>query len=44
MIDTKTQLRFVVQNLTDSKNISELHARVVVTTNSSGPTENIQVR
>ncbi|MGB0029427.1 MAG: hypothetical protein WBP64_21585 [Nitrososphaeraceae archaeon] len=36
MIDAKTQLRFVVQNLTDSKNINDLHARVVVTTNSSG--------
>ena len=36
MIDTKTQLRFAVQNLTDSKNIGELHARVVVATNSSG--------
>ena len=36
MIDTKTQLRFAVQNLTDSKNISDLHARVVLVTNSYG--------
>jgi hypothetical protein len=36
MIDTKTQLRFAVQNLTNSKNINKLLARVVVTTNSSG--------
>ncbi len=35
-VDAKTQLRFVVQNITNSKNINDLHARVVVTTNSSG--------
>ena len=36
MIDAKTLLRFAVQNLTDSKNISDLHARVVLVTNSYG--------
>jgi hypothetical protein len=36
LIDTKTQLRFAVQNLTNSKNINKLLARVVVATNSSG--------
>jgi hypothetical protein len=36
VIDAKTQLRFSVQNITNTKNINDLHARVVVTTNSSG--------
>jgi hypothetical protein len=36
VVDAKTQLRFSVQNITNSKNINDLHARVVVTTNSSG--------
>ena len=36
VVDAKTQLRFVVQNITNSKNVNDLHARVVVTTNSSG--------
>ena len=36
LVDAKTQLRFAVQNMTNSKNINDLHARVVVTTNSSG--------
>jgi hypothetical protein len=36
LVDAKTQLRFTVQNITNSKNINDLHARVVVTTNSSG--------
>lgn len=36
VVDSKTQLRFVVQNVTNSRNINDLHARVVVTTNSSG--------
>ena len=36
LIDAKTQLKFAVQNMTNSKNINDLHARVVVTTNSSG--------
>ena len=35
-VDAKTQLRFVVQNLTNSKNINDIHARVVVATNNSG--------
>ena len=36
VVDAKTQLHFSVQNITNSKNINDLHARVVVTTNSSG--------
>lgn len=36
LVDAKTQLRFAVQNMTNFKNINDLHARVVVTTNSSG--------
>lgn len=35
-VDAKTQLRFAVQNLTNSKNINDIHARVVVATNNSG--------
>jgi len=35
-VDAKTQLKFVVQNISNSKNINDLHARVVITTNSSG--------
>ena len=36
VVDAKTQLRFTVQNISNSKNINDLHARVVVTTNSIG--------
>jgi hypothetical protein len=36
IVDAKTQLNFIVQNITNSKNIDDLHARVVITTNSSG--------
>jgi hypothetical protein len=36
IVDAKTQLKFLVQNMTNSKNVNDLHARVVITTNSSG--------
>jgi hypothetical protein len=36
IIDSKTQMRFTVQNLTTNENIKDLAARVVVVTNSSG--------
>jgi hypothetical protein len=36
IIDSKTQMKFEVQNLTSGMNIKNFHARVVVSTNSSG--------
>jgi hypothetical protein len=36
IIDSRTQMKFEVQNLTTNENIKDLAARVVITTNSSG--------
>jgi hypothetical protein len=36
IIDSRTQMKFEVRNLTTNENIKDLAARVVITTNSSG--------
>jgi hypothetical protein len=36
IIDSKTQMKFKIQNLTSGMNIKNFHARAVVSTNSSG--------
>jgi hypothetical protein len=36
VVDAKSQLKFVIQNMTNSKNINNALARVVITTNSTG--------
>jgi hypothetical protein len=36
IIDSRSQMKFEVQNLTTNENIKDLAARVVITTNSSG--------